>query len=321
MLHPGVHMQAAAAFTDERREAEAHVLELAAVEDEAFVAGHPDPFGGDMGGVYDDDNGAPCVPLPESGSGSERPPAEPDLPAPTWVPAYETSDEESTDAEDPRVRSALGMHVYMKLETAASARCMASEFFGRKYSHVHVRGRDSSSSDGDGDAAEDDIDNAVVLNMLVAHFAQHEQMAAQHAEHEGDAPMLPIVHAPDAAYHEEPQQSPRPETLAWYLHHFDDPTYPGAARTTVQVAYKALHFKVAGKVPDKVFDDVCRERSEEHSAGNTYPKHLSPLQPLHHCVVHGCRPVYNNRCGGSRKLACHMNAIDASFTPVTFVCA
>jgi hypothetical protein len=30
-----------------------------------------------------------------------------------------------------------------------------------------------------------------------------------------------------------------------------------AARTTVQAAHKAPQFKVAGKVPDKAFDNLC----------------------------------------------------------------
>jgi hypothetical protein len=78
-----------------------------------------------------------------------------------------------------------------------------------------MRGGDSSSSDGDGDAAEDDIDNDEVLNVVVAQSAQHCQMNALQPEHGGVVPMPP-VHAPDPL-HVEPQQPPQPETLAWYL--------------------------------------------------------------------------------------------------------
>jgi hypothetical protein len=217
---------------------------------QAYVAGHPDPFGADLG-VDDDDDVAPWVPLPESGF--ELPPAEPDMPGPTW--AYE----ESVDA-DPRVRSTSGMHVHMMLQAAASVRCLASHFLCSSCSHVQVRGGDSGSSDGDGEgdgadgAVGDDMDNDAAL-ILVAQYVQqveHGQMAAQQAEHDGDAPMPLIVHVPDApqpgGVNVEPQQPPTPTTLAWCLHHFDDVVFAGAVRTTVRAAYKALQLKVAGKM-------------------------------------------------------------------------
>lgn len=178
---------------------------------------------------------------------------------------------------------------------------------------MQVRGGDSGSSDGDdigGIAYQDDIDNDKVLGKLVAQFAQHGAMAQSQAEHAGDARM-PIVLAPDAGQpgplHVERQQPPKPETLAWYLHHFDDPIYAEAERTTVQVAYKALQFKLAGKVPDKVFDDVCRERWAEAPAGNTYPKFVSLLHHQTYAV-------------GYLWLACGTDAVDVLVTAVSFVC-
>jgi hypothetical protein len=143
--------------------------------------------------------------------------------------------------------------------------------------------------------------------MLVAQFAQPGQMDAQQAEHDGDALIPPIVHAPDAtqpgAHRVEPQQAPFPETLSWYLHHFDDQIHPGAALMTVQVADKSPQFKVVGKVQDMAFNHLCQERWAEAPSGNTYRKYLSPLRRLKHCIWHGCRLMRNNRCCGSPWLA------------------
>jgi hypothetical protein len=171
--------------------------------------------------------------------------------------------------------------------------------------------------------------------MLVAQFAQPGQMDAQQAEHDGDALMPPIVHAPDAtqpgAHRVEPQQAPFPETLSWYLHHFDDQIHPGAELMTVQVSDKSRQFKVVGKVQGMAFNHLCQERwaglcpspscclqvptCRQHISQVPIPTADTEALRLARMQAHAQQPLWRFTVAGLG----HMDAFNVSFTSVTCV--
>lgn len=125
-----------------------------------------------------------------------------------------------------------------------------------------------------------DADNADV-DALLAAFVHHGLGQAGLQQQQYVQPGLGVPNVADPAAEQpglgDAQAPARPYSLRWYFERNDQPIYPGARRTTGEAAYSALKHKLAGKVFDQAFDDLCWERWQEGPDLNSYPRHA----PLH----------------------------------------
>lgn len=138
---------------------------------------------------------------------------------------------------------------------------------------VQARVRGGVQGEGGMDAEDADVD---ALFAAFVHHGLGQAGVQQQQQYQQPGLDVPMVAEPEQPGPGAVQAPARPHTLRWYFERYDEPLYPGARRTTGEAAYLALKHKLAGKVTDQAFEDLCWERWQEAPEGNSYPRHAPP---------------------------------------------